>query len=255
MISFEGKVALVVGATSGIGAATAQRLAALGATAIVSGRRRPEGEAVVAAIAAANGRAEFAACDVREEEQVAALVAGAVERHGRLDCAFNAAGIERYGPVSELDADDFDAVAATNLRGTFLCLKHEIPAIADSGGGAIVNASSQGGTAVGVPTNAPYTTSKAGIVGLTISAALEAAPRDVRVNCVRPANIATEMARAAWTSFGVSEERIREHSPIGRAGEPEDVANAVAFLCSDAAGFITAATLPVDGGWGVAPSL
>lgn len=192
---------------------------------------------------------------MRDEEQVAELVLSMVERHGRLDCAFDAAGIERYGPVSELDAAAFDEVEATNLRGTFLCLEHQIPAVAGSGGGAIVNASSQAGTAVGVPTNSPYSASEAGIVGLTISAALEAAPQDVRVNCVRPANIASEMARAAWKAFGVSEERIREHSPIGRVGEPADVAGAVAFLCSDAAGFITGAALPVDGGWGISPSL
>jgi NAD(P)-dependent dehydrogenase (short-subunit alcohol dehydrogenase family) len=255
VISFAEKGALVVGGTSGIGAATAGLFAELGASVVVAGRREREGGEVCARITEAGGNASFVSCDVGDEEQVATLISTAQERLGRLDCAFNAAGVERYGPVSELAAADFDAVETTNLRGTFLCLKHEIPAIAGSGHGAIVNASSQGGTAVGVPTNSPYTASKAGIVGLTMSAALEAASIGVRINCVRPANIASAMAKAAWSSFGVSEQRIREHCPIGRVGEPGDVASAVAFLCSDRAAYITGATLPVDGGWGISPSL
>lgn len=255
MISYEGKVALVVGGTSGIGRAAAVGFARQGSEVVVAGRREEEGEETVRQIADAGGQGSFVPTDVRREEEIAALVARTVERHGRLDCAFNAACIERYGSVETLSAEDFDAVVETALRGTFLCIKHELPAIRDSGGGAIVNASSQGGTAVGVPTNSPYTAAKAGIAGLSLTAALEGAPSGVRVNTVRCANIASTMAREAWASFGVSEERIREHSPVGRVGAPEDVANAVLFLCSDEASFITGAALPVDGGWVIQPSL
>ncbi|MBX5443434.1 MAG: SDR family oxidoreductase [Solirubrobacteraceae bacterium] len=204
----------------------------------------------------AGGRASFVATDVtRAEADVAALTEAVLSRHGRLDCAYVGAGIERYGPLDELAADDFAAVLATNLQGAFHCVKHLVPAIAASGGGAITIMSSQGGTAVGVPSNGAYTASKAGIAGLVRTAALEAAPRGVRVNCVRAANIASELARAAWSAFGVDEARIAAHSPVGRVGTPEDVAGAVLDLSSDAASFVTGAELVVDGGWALQPSL
>lgn len=255
MLSFEGKVALVVGGTSGIGRAVAEGYARLGAAVVVAGRHEAQGAETVRRIEAAGGRAAFVAADVREEADVAALTEAVLSRHGRLHCAYDGAGIERYGALTDLDADGLREVVATNLTGAALCVKHQLPAIADSGGGAIVLMSSQGGTGVGVPTNGAYTATKAGIVGLTMTAALEGGPRGVRVNCIRAANIASEMARAAWTSFGVSEERIREHSPVGRLGTPEDVAAAALFLTSDAASFVNGAALAVDGGWSLQPAL
>ena len=255
MISFDGQVALVVGGTSGIGQATAEGFGRLGAKVVVAGRRDDRGERVARDIVEAGGQATFIRADVLEEEQIEALVQGAVDRYGSLDCAFNAATLELTGALVDLPVDDFDRVVRTSLRGAFLCLKHEMAAMARTGGGAIVNASSRSGTEFGVPTNGAYSAVKAGIAGLSRSAANEGGAERVRVNWIVGAHIRSEMALAAWKSFGIPEERIASLTAIGRVGTPQDFANAVLFLCSDAAGFITGAELAVDGGWGVKPVL
>lgn len=255
MISFEGKVALVVGGTLGIGQATAEGFGRLGAKVVLAGRRQDRGEQVAHGIVEAGGEASFIRADVREEEQVAALVRGTVERHGSLDCAFNAATHELTGAIVDLPVADFDDVVKTSLRGAFLCLKYELAAMIATGGGAIVHASSRSGTEFGVPTNGAYSAVKAGIAGLCRSAVNEGGPQGVRVNWIVGAHIRSEIALAAWESFGIPEERIASLTAIGRVGTPEDFANAVLFLCSDAAGFITGAELAVDGGWGVKPVL
>ena len=255
MISFDGKVALVVGGTSGIGQATAEGFGRLGASVVLAGRREDRGEQVARGIVAAGGEATFIQTDVQHDEQVEALVRGTVERYGSLDCAFNAASLELTGAIVDLPVADFDAVVKTALRGSFLCLRHELAAMAQTGGGAIVHASSRSGTEFGVPTNGAYSAVKAGIAGLCRSAVNEGGPHGVRVNWIVGAHIRSEMALAAWKAFGIPEERIASLTAIGRVGTPEDFANAVLFLCSDAAGFITGAELAVDGGWGVKPVL
>ena len=255
MISFEDKVALVVGGTSGIGQATAEGFGRLGAKVVVAGRREGRGEQGVRGIVAAGGEASYIRADVCEEQQVEALVDGTVQRYGSLDCAFNAATHELTGALVDLPTVDFDQVLTTSLRGAFLCVKHELAAMARTGGGAIVNASSRSGTLFGVPTNGAYSAVKAGIAGLSRTAVNEGGPHGVRVNWIVGAHIRSEMALAAWKAFGIPEERIASLTAIGRVGTPEDFANAVLFLCSDAAGFITGAELAVDGGWGVKPVL
>jgi NAD(P)-dependent dehydrogenase (short-subunit alcohol dehydrogenase family) len=255
LISFADKVALVVGGTSGIGRATAEGFGRLGAKVIVAGRREELGERVARGIVEQGGEAAFIRADVLDEAQVEALVRDTVGRYGSLDCAFNAATLELTGAVVDLPVDDFDRVLRTSLRGAFLCLKHEMAAMARTGGGAIVNASSRSGTEFGVPMNGAYSAVKAGIAGLSRSAVNEGGPHGVRVNWIVGAHIRSEMALAAWKAFGIPEERIASLTAIGRVGTPEDFANAVLFLCSDAAGFITGAELAVDGGWGVKPVL
>jgi len=255
LISFDGKVALVVGGTSGIGQATAEGFARLGAKVVLAGRREDRGERVAQGIIDAGGQASYVHADVLEEDQVEALVRSTLERHGSLDCAFNAAALELTGALVDFPVEDFERVLYTSLRGAFLCLKHEMAAMADTGGGAIVNASSRSGTEFGVPTNGAYSAVKAGIAGLSRSAANEGGSDDVRVNWIVGAHIRSEMALEAWKSFGIPEDRIASLTAIGRVGTPEDFANAVLFLCSDAAGFITGAELAVDGGWGVRPVL
>jgi len=255
VISFDGKVALVVGGTSGIGQATAEGFGRLGAKVVLAGRREDRGQQVAQGIVEGGGEAVYIRADVREEEQVAALVRGTVERYGSLDCAFNAATLELTGALVDLPTEDFDQVVTTSLRGVFLCLKREMAAMAETGGGAIVNASSRSGTEFGVPTNGPYSAVKAGIAGISRSAAVEGGPQGVRVNWIAGAHIRSEMALAAWKAFDIPEERIASLTAIGRVGTPEDFANAVLFLCSDSAGFITGAELAVDGGWGVKPLL
>jgi NAD(P)-dependent dehydrogenase (short-subunit alcohol dehydrogenase family) len=255
LISFEGRVALVVGGTSGIGQATAEGFGRLGAKVVVAGRREERGEHVVRGIVDAGGEATFIRADVLEEEQIEGLVRATVDRYGSLDCAFNAAALELTGALVDLPVDDFDRVVRTSLRGAFLCLKHEMAAMARTGGGAIVSASSRSGTEFGVPTNGAYSAVKAGIAGLSRSAANEGGAHGVRVNWIVGAHIRSEMALAAWKSFGIPEERVASLTAIGRVGTPQDFANAVLFLCSDSAGFITGAELAVDGGWGVKPVL
>jgi NAD(P)-dependent dehydrogenase (short-subunit alcohol dehydrogenase family) len=255
VISFEGKVALVVGGTSGIGRATAEEFGRLGARVVLAGRREDRGERVANDIIAAGGEATFVRTDVQKEEQVEALVRGTVERHGSLDCAFNAANLQLTGALASLPVADFDAVVNTGLRGAFLCLKHQLAAMAETGGGAIVHASSRSGTEFGVPTNGAYSAVKAGITGLCRTAANEGGPYGVRVNWIVGAHIRSELALQAWNAFGIPEERIASLTAIGRVGTPADFAKAVVFLCSDAAGFVTGAELAVDGGWGVRPML
>jgi NAD(P)-dependent dehydrogenase (short-subunit alcohol dehydrogenase family) len=255
LISFADKVALVVGGTSGIGRATAEGFGRLGAKVMVAGRREELGERVARGIVEQGGEAAFIRADVLDEAQVEALVRDTVGSYGSLDCAFNAATLELTGAVVDLPVDDFDRVLRTSLRGAFVCLKHEMAAMARTGGGAIVNASSRSGTEFGVPMNGAYSAVKAGIAGLSRSAVNEGGPHGIRVNWIVGAHIRSEMALAAWKAFGIPEERIASLTAIGRVGTPEDFANAVLFLCSDAAGFITGAELAVDGGWGVKPVL
>jgi NAD(P)-dependent dehydrogenase (short-subunit alcohol dehydrogenase family) len=242
----EGKAGLVTGAASGIGRACAVRFAAEGAAVVVADldRSREGGEKTVAAIEDAGGRAEFFACDVADSADNDALVARVVESYGSLDFAHNNAGIGVHKPLHETSDEDFDRVIAVNLRGTFLGMKAQIKHMLGAGGGAIVNTSSNAGTHA-VKLLSAYTASKHGILGLTKNGAVEYADEGIRVNAVCPGAIMTPLMS------NESEERQREilaPQAMTRFGEPEEVAAAVVWLCSDEASFVTGVALPVDAG-------
>lgn len=242
----EGKAGLVTGAASGIGRACAVRFGQEGAAVVVADleHARAGGEETVRTIEAAGGQAEFFACDVASSQDNQALVARVVERFGSLDFAHNNAGIGVHKLLHETEDEEFDRVMAVNLRGTFSGMKHQIRAMLDDGGGAIVNTSSNAGL-MAVMLLGAYTASKHGILGLTKSAATEYANDGIRVNAVCPAAIMTPLLT------NESPERQAEivaPQAMRRFGEPEEVAAAVVWLCSDEASFVTGVALPVDAG-------
>jgi NAD(P)-dependent dehydrogenase (short-subunit alcohol dehydrogenase family) len=244
------KVAIVTGGTSGIGRAAAIAFAREGASVAVSGRREDEGAATVAAIKSAGGQAIFVRTDVTKESDVAALVNATVRSYGRLDLAFNNAGVGEgiSAPIHERTSQEFERVIATNVRGVFLALKYEIAAML-ANGGAIVNNSSVSGL-VGFPGSAIYVASKHAVVGLTRSAALEYAQRAIRINAVCPGGTATPLMDRI--TGGAATERHRHFvgfHPMGRMAQPEEIAAAVVWLCSEQASFVTGHALSVDGGW------
>lgn len=248
-ISFDGKVAVVVGGTSGIGRATAAAFAQSGAKVVVAGRREEKGAEAVREIEAAGGDAMFLRTDVTSEEQVSALMDAAVETYGGLDCAFNNAGHEVNVGVADAAADDFDLDVATNARGVLFCLKHEIRVMRERGGGAIVNNSSVSGL---VPTAAQaiYGLSKAAVTHLTRCAAAEEGKRGIRVNEIAPALLMSEMVKGYFEGpNAIPIEPVIAKLALDHVGQPEDGAAAVLFLCSDQANYITGVVLPVDGGF------
>lgn len=246
----EGKVALVTGGNSGIGRATAQAFAREGAKVVIAARRVPEGEETVGLITNAGGEAIFVKTDVTQAAQVAALIARTVEAFGRLDCAFNNAGVSGAAgaPTAEYPEDKWQQVINVNLTGVWLCIKYELRQMLAQGGGAIVNDSSVTGLRVGRGISAAYAASKHGVVGMTKSVAWEYARSGIRVNAVCPGWIRTPMAEIAMDINPQLEAQIVEQTPSGRLGTPEEVAAAVAWLCSDAASFITGHALVIDGG-------
>lgn len=249
----DGRGALVTGAAAGIGRATALAMAAAGARVMVADLAEAEGEETAAMIRAAGGEARFFRADVANPAEVAALVAAAASAWGGLRLAVNNAGIEgRVAPLAEQDAENFDRIIAVNLRGTFLCLRAEIPAILAAGGGAIVNLSSVAGL-VGFAGLAPYVASKHAVIGLTRNAALEYSRQGVRVNAVCPGGIETRMldSLAAQVSGGTAgtHELLGPMHPVGRIGVPREVADAIVWLLSEQASFVTGAAIPVDGGY------
>ena len=244
--TFEGKVALVTGGSAGIGRATAIAFAAEGARVAIAARRASESDETVKLITAAGGEALFVQTDVSNPEQAERMVMTIVDRWGRLDCAFNNAGVIGTPFVStpNYDPQNWDQVIAINLTGVFLCMKYEIPAMLASGGGSIVNMSSVAGQ-IGGPVGIAYYASKHGVIGATKAAAIEFSAKGIRVNAVCPAVIETEMADAFPPE---SRPTLIAAHPIGRFGRPEEVAQSVLFLCSDKASFITGHALAVDGG-------
>ncbi len=246
-MTFEGKVALITGGSSGIGRAAALAFAAEGARVAVAARRAAESEETVALIQKQGGEAIFVQTDIAQHIQVERMVKTTVDHFGRLDFAFNNAGVlgSSFIPTADYDLATWDRVIAINLSGVFFSMKYEIPAILASGGGSIVNMSSVAGQ-IGGPVGVAYYASKHGVVGLTKAAANEYSAKGVRVNAVCPAVITTDMASEAFPKE--LEEMLIAAHPIGRFGKPEEVADAVTFLCSNKASFITGHALAIDGG-------
>jgi NAD(P)-dependent dehydrogenase (short-subunit alcohol dehydrogenase family) len=243
-----GAVALVTGASRGIGRAVALELAARGARVVVSGRTAARAEAVVAEIAERGGEAVAHVADVRQAEQVERLVARTLERFGRLDCAFNNAGVEGViGELAEQRAADFDEVMAVNARGVWLCMRHEIPVLRAGGGGTIVNAASVL-AARGRSGLSAYCASKHAVLGMTRCAALECAADGIRVNAVAPGNIETDMLRRVMGEDPSVRGELERAIPQGRIGTAAEVAAGVAFLCGAGGSYITGELLTIDGG-------
>lgn len=243
----EDKVVLVTGAASGIGRASAAALAAEGARVMLSDVDEAEGKQVAADIRAGGGETLFRAADVTDEAQVAALVDATVEAFGRLDAAHNNAGI--MGPLGELHdlaLEDWHRVLDTNLTGPFLCIKHELRAMRPARAGAIVNTSSVAGV-IAAPGIVAYASSKHGLIGLTRTAAVEAAPHGIRVNAILPGSVDTPMLREYMALDPAVEAAVRDQQPAGRIGTPEEIAETVVWLCSDRASYVSGTALGVDG--------
>jgi NAD(P)-dependent dehydrogenase (short-subunit alcohol dehydrogenase family) len=247
----EGKSALVTGGASGIGRATALAMVREGARVAVADKSADGAGETVSMINSGGGQAIALAVDVADESAVQAMVARTLDAFGRLDCAFNNAGIAPYhvGPggqrTHEMSRQAFDGMLAINLSGVFLCMKHEIAHMLGQGGGAIVNTASVAGL-VGLPTAANYVAAKHGVVGLTKSAAMEYAQDGIRVNCVNPGYIKTPM-----TDPGMARryDQLMTKVPMHRLGLPEEIAEAVVWMCSDKASFMTGACHVIDGGY------
>ena len=245
----KGKVALVTGGTSGIGRDTAVLFAKAGAKLVVAGRREPEGKETVEMVRTAGSEGLFVKTDVSKAVEVEALVQKTVEKFGRLDIVFNNAGIEGvWAPIIKQSEQDWDESIDINLKGVWLCLKYEIrQMLKQGGGGAIVNMGSIMGL-IGSAQAAAYSASKHAVVGLTKSAALETAKSGIRVNVVCPAVIETPMAKRLFGAPAVRKYVLSCH-PIGRFGRPMEVAEAVVWMCSDRASFMTGQALVLDGGF------
>jgi NAD(P)-dependent dehydrogenase (short-subunit alcohol dehydrogenase family) len=245
--AFEGKVALITGASSGIGRATALAFAAEGARVVVAARRVAEGEETARLIEREGGEALFVQTDVSVPQQVQALVQAAIDRWQRLDFAVNNAGIEGtpYVPVIDYSVDVWDQVIDVNLKGVFLSMKYEVPELLKQPGSAIVNVSSVAGLIGGVG-GAAYHASKHGVIGLTKTVAMEYAAKGLRVNAVCPAVIRTAMAGRFFKNLESSV--VDGFHPLGRVGTPNEAADAILWLCSPQSSFITGQAIPVDGG-------
>ena len=245
----ENKVALITGAASGIGRAAAIAFAREGAKVVVSDVDQAGGEETVRIIEDSHGQALWVAADVSNSGQVQELVERTTAAYGRLDCAFNNAGItvNRRTPMVDLTEAEWDRLIGVNLKGVWLCLKYEIPQMIKTGGGTIVNTSSTAGL-VGSRGLASYVASKHGVAGLTKAAALEHSQDGIRVNAVCPGPIRTPLTEGVMAANEGAEARYTSRAPMGRMGLPEEVAEAVVWLCSDAASFVTGHTMAVDGG-------
>jgi NAD(P)-dependent dehydrogenase (short-subunit alcohol dehydrogenase family) len=246
---FQGQVAIVTGASSGMGLATAEAFARAGAAVVLADVNETALRDATDDLTAAGHQAIGVACDVSEERQVAAMVERAVGEFGRLDLAFNNAGVQAP-PTDAADepAELFDRVNAVNLRGVWACMKHELRQMRAQGSGAIVNNSSLGGL-VGLPGRAAYHASKHGVIGLTKSAALEYAPRGIRINAICPGTIETPMVAEMIAKGELDMDEAIANQPIARLGRADEMAAAVLWLCSPGASFVLGVALPVDGGY------
>ncbi|MDX1754621.1 MAG: glucose 1-dehydrogenase [Marinobacter sp.] len=249
MIQPTDKVALVTGGSAGIGKAAAWAFARRGDTVVICDRDWSRGEALADDICHEEGQAQFVQADVSREVDVAHLLKTIVDIHGRLDYAFNNAGIEgEMNETADCTLENWNRTIAINLTGVFLCLKEEIPLMLKQGGGAIVNMASVAGQ-VGFPTLPAYCASKGGVIQLTRAAALEYATRNVRINAVCPAVIQTEMIERITHNDPEVQAQFQHFQPMERAGHPNEVADVLLWLCSDQASFVTGQAIAVDGGY------
>jgi NAD(P)-dependent dehydrogenase (short-subunit alcohol dehydrogenase family) len=246
---FEDKVVVITGGSSGIGRATAVAFATKGAEVVIADIEEDGGQQTVRLVKEAGGEGVFVRTDVSCEADVVALMDGTVENYGRIDCAFNNAGRELNAGITDGTEADFDGIVATNTKGVFFCLKHEIRQMRTTGGGAIVNNNSAAGL---VPTdvNHLYGMSKRAVTHLTQTAARDGGKQGIRVNEIAPAMLMTEMMQGYFEGpNAVPLENVIARLALDHIGQPEDAAGAVMFLCSEQASFITGATLPIDGGF------
>jgi NAD(P)-dependent dehydrogenase (short-subunit alcohol dehydrogenase family) len=243
---FTNKVTLITGAASGIGRSAAIAFAAEGARVAILDRSADGLKTVESSVKNAGGEVLTITCDVSSPDQVELAVKQIVDRFGRLDIAFNNAGVEnKAAPVHEVDLAEWDRILGINLRGTFICMKHELAQMVKQGGGVVVNTSSGAGIR-GVAGGAAYAASKHAIIGLTRSAALDYAKQNIRVNAVLPGNIETPMMDR-FTGGDI--QKAIDLEPVGRLGKPEEIAEAVLWMASDLGGFVTGAATVIDGGW------
>jgi NAD(P)-dependent dehydrogenase (short-subunit alcohol dehydrogenase family) len=247
--SYENKVVLVTGGTSGIGKATALAFANAGAKVVVTGRREKEGNEVVAEIKKHGGTASFFKADFAENSDVRAAVDFVLATYDRLDIAFNNAGVEAGAPLDQVTEEQYRKVFDINVWGVLNSMKHEVAAMLKTGGGAIVNTSSALGH-VGMAQASVYVASKHAVEGLTKAVALELAKDNIRVNTVAPAGVATDMTDRTFGKESAGRDGFTASHPVGRLGTSEEIAAAVLYLCSDSAGFTTGSSLAVDGGFG-----
>ena len=251
MSSFENKVILITGATSGLGATAAVSLAAKGAKVVITGRREERGQAIVDQMKAAGGEGVFIKADVTVRADVEAMVARTVDRFGRLDGAVNNAGIAAgiFTPIADFADEDWHASIDTNLTAVFMGMKFQIPALLASGGGSIVNISSIYGTNGGDIGNCGYVASKWGVIGLTKTAAIDYARQGIRVNAICPGYCHSEMVDPyAEAQPALFEKLLERYTATGRMGESHVVADAIEFLLSDQSSFVSGAVIPVQGG-------
>ena len=247
-LDFSGKVGLITGAASGMGLATAQAFAAAGAAVVLVDFKEDAVKAAAQKLIAAGHKALAVPCDVSDDAQVAAMVDRTVADFGRLDAAFNNAGVMALiAPIADSSREDWDRVIGINLRGVWSCMKHELRQMERQGSGAIVNNASVGAL-TGNPGIGSYIASKHGVVGLTRTAALEYIKHGIRVNAVNPGLIDTQIARDVVNGDEQAYAEIAKHVPIGRAGRPEEIASTVLWLCSPGASYVVGHALTVDGG-------
>jgi NAD(P)-dependent dehydrogenase (short-subunit alcohol dehydrogenase family) len=246
--NFNDKVVLITGAGNGIGRATALAFAQHGARVVVADINRDDGEETALMITQTGGVATFIPCDVTKDEDVQSMVNGTLETYGKLDIAFNNAGIEiEQSKLADGDEATYDKIMDVNVKGVWRCMKYQIPALLQQSTSAIVNTASIAGLGA-APKMSIYSASNHAVIGLTKSAAVEYGKKGLRVNAICPAVIDTEMFRRATQNDPQKEQYVRSLHPVGRIGQAEEVAAAVLYLCSDLAGFTTGITLPIDGG-------
>ena len=247
--AFQGQVALVTGAASGIGLATAKAFAEVGASVVLADVDEDAVRSTADALTAAGNKAIAVRCNVADEAEVAGMVERTVAAYGRLDAAYNNAGVQSPAvEMADASGKEYDRVEAINLRGVWNCIKYELRQMRRQGNGAIVNCSSIGGL-IGLPGRAMYHATKHGVIGMTKSAALEYAARGIRINAVCPGTIETPMVADMLAKEPEAMKEILRDQPIGRLGRPEEIAAAVLWLCSPGASFVIGHALAVDGGY------